>query len=134
VIDVIDAFSNAQSPIRVTARLPTRQGKKTDEGTMMLPPAPKFNPSAVVVWPETQTLIPATTEKASDIVTNCKIEFCGGIQKVRDFVCPAKYRPLLLLSPRRTRSASAHRFVGSLAHLNVDVFVFTRSPMSFVIG
>jgi hypothetical protein len=70
---MIDAFSNARSSIWVTASLSARQGKKTDDETMMLPPAPKFNPAAVAVWPKTQTLMPATTEEASDILINCKI-------------------------------------------------------------
>jgi hypothetical protein len=57
----------------VIAILPTRQGKKSDEGTMMLPPTPKFNPAAVADSPQAQTLTPATTKKASDILINCKM-------------------------------------------------------------
>jgi hypothetical protein len=94
VIDVREEDANGPVRIWVTTSLPARQGKKTDEGTMMLPPATKFNSTAVAVWPKTQTLTPATTEKASDILINCKIEFCVGTQKLRESVCPAKYRSL----------------------------------------
>jgi hypothetical protein len=85
---MIDAFLNIRSPIWVTASPLARQGKKTDEGTMMSP-APKSNLAAVAVWPEMQILTPATTKKASDILINSRIEFCVETQKLRGLICPA---------------------------------------------
>jgi hypothetical protein len=57
----------------VTASVLASKGKKTDEGTMMLPSEPKSNPATVAESPETQTLTPATTKEASDILINSKI-------------------------------------------------------------
>jgi hypothetical protein len=47
---------------------------------MVLSSAPEANPVTVVKWPQTQILTPATTKEASDILINCKIEFCGNKQ------------------------------------------------------
>jgi hypothetical protein len=64
---------------------------------MMLPAAvsessePKSNPVAVAESPETQTLTPAATKEASDILINCKISVCGCTQKLKTFICPATY-------------------------------------------
>jgi hypothetical protein len=70
---MINTLSNAQLPIRVTDSVSASEGKKTVEGTMMLPSEPKSNPAAVTESPETQTLTPATTKEASDILIHCKI-------------------------------------------------------------
>jgi hypothetical protein len=103
VIDLIGRVLDSQGSIRVTASVPASQGKKTDEGTMMLPSTPESNPAAVPESPETQIPTPATTKDASDILINWKIEFCGGTQKLRDFVCPATYRSLLPPAPGAVR-------------------------------
>jgi hypothetical protein len=89
VIDMVGALTRAQSPIRVTLSAAVGHGNKTDEGTTTLPSATKFNPVALAESPETQTLTPVTTEEASDIVTNCKIWFCGSARKLKHFICQA---------------------------------------------
>jgi hypothetical protein len=50
------------------------EGKKTDEGTMMPPPEPnsKYDPVAATDPRETQSLTPATTKDAFDILINCR--------------------------------------------------------------
>jgi hypothetical protein len=72
---MIDAFSNTRPPSRVTASVTASEGKKTDEGTMMLPSTAEYNPATVAESPETQTLTPATTKEASDILINCRNRF-----------------------------------------------------------
>jgi hypothetical protein len=52
-------------------------GKKAYGGTMTWLSALKSNP-AVAKSPETQTLMPATTAEAPDILMNCKTKFCVG--------------------------------------------------------
>jgi hypothetical protein len=64
VIEKISAFSSAELLIRVTSTPPAGEGKKTDEGTMMLPSAHESNPATVAESPQTQTLTPATTNKS----------------------------------------------------------------------
>jgi hypothetical protein len=91
VIDKINAFPNAERLIRVTLSVPARQGKKTDEGTMMLPSAHESNPSAIAEPPQLQILPPATTKESSDILINCKTEFYEGIQELIGSICPATY-------------------------------------------
>jgi hypothetical protein len=71
--DKISALSNAQLPIRVTDSVTAGEGRKTDEGTMMLPSPHVSNPAAVAESPQTRTLTPATTKEASDILINRKI-------------------------------------------------------------
>jgi hypothetical protein len=58
----------------VTLSAATREGKKTDEGTMMSPPEPNSQSDAVAIADplETRSLTPATTKEASDILTNCR--------------------------------------------------------------
>jgi hypothetical protein len=73
VIDMIGSVSNAQTLIRVTLSFAVRDGKKTDAGTMMLWSELESNQATVAESPETQTLMPATTKEASDILMNCKI-------------------------------------------------------------
>jgi hypothetical protein len=73
VIDKIGAFTNARPPIRVTAGVTAGQGKKTDEGTTMLPSAHESNPAVAAESPQTRTLTPATTKDASDILIRGKI-------------------------------------------------------------
>jgi hypothetical protein len=77
VINTIGALSNEPLPIRVTFSVPTSHGKKTDEGTIMLPSTPESNQTTVAESPKTQTLTPAMTNEASDILIKCVIKFCG---------------------------------------------------------
>jgi hypothetical protein len=56
----------------MTLSVAAREGKKTDEGTMMWLSEPKLNPMAVTDPPEAQTSTRATTKRASDIPTNWK--------------------------------------------------------------
>jgi hypothetical protein len=100
----------------VTASVPASQGEKTDEGTMMLKSTPESNPVAVAELPETQTLTPATTKEATDILINCRNRFLRTMKIERFLVRPYLDR----CSPRGP------------AHLNVDVFVFAMSSMSLV--
>jgi hypothetical protein len=56
----------------VTLSATVGEGKKIDDGTMMPTPEPdsNSNPVAVADPRETQSLTPATTNEASDIMTN----------------------------------------------------------------
>jgi hypothetical protein len=69
-MDETSAFPNAEPPIRVTSSVTARQGKKTAEGTIMLPSAHESNLAAVAESPQTQILTPATTKEASDVLIN----------------------------------------------------------------
>jgi hypothetical protein len=85
------------------------------------------------VWPETQTLTPVRTKKTPDILINCKIDFCVGTQKLRNFVYPAKYRSLLF--PPRPRSALVHWLTSTWIslfsrHLQWVLFTSRRSAQS----
>jgi hypothetical protein len=60
-------------PIWVTSGAADGEGKKTEEGTMMLTPGPQSSFVTVTDPPEAQTVTSATTEEVSDILTNCKI-------------------------------------------------------------
>jgi hypothetical protein len=63
---VIRLSKNAQGSIRVTPTAAAGEGKKTDEGTMR---PPTESDSVAAADPrETQSLTPATTEEASDIM------------------------------------------------------------------
>jgi hypothetical protein len=73
VIDLIGALPNAPSPMLLTDSVRTSQGKKTDEGAMMLPSAPESNPAAIAESPQTPNLTLATTKDASDILIRGKI-------------------------------------------------------------
>jgi hypothetical protein len=73
--DMIRMFANPGGPIRMTSGVATSEEKKTEEGTVMSLPEPEYNPVAVADPPEAQTLTPATTERVSDILTNCRIYF-----------------------------------------------------------
>jgi hypothetical protein len=78
VINTIHALSNeALPPIRVTVSVPTSHGKKTDEGTIMLPSTRQSNLTTVAESPKTQTLTPARANEASDILIKCVIKFYG---------------------------------------------------------
>jgi hypothetical protein len=70
VTDVVRVFSNASW---VTRRVADSEGKKADEGTMMLRPAPQSNPATAAEPLQTRTLTPATTKEASDILMNGKV-------------------------------------------------------------
>jgi predicted aconitase len=71
VTDVVCAFVAGRWPIRTTCSAAASEGKKTEEGTMMS--WPESNTVAVANPPEEQTMTPATTERASDIMTNRKL-------------------------------------------------------------
>jgi hypothetical protein len=73
---VIAAPKNARESICVTFSVAASDGKKNEQGTMMLLPKHDSNPVAVADPPETQILTPtpATTEEAPLILTNCKIQ------------------------------------------------------------
>jgi hypothetical protein len=73
VIEKISAFSSAELLIRVTSTPPAGEGKKNDEGTMMLLSAYESNPATVAESPQTQILTSATTKEVSDILINSKI-------------------------------------------------------------
>jgi hypothetical protein len=75
VTDLIHVFANAQWPSWVTPNVAASRGKRTTEGRMMWRPELKPNPMAVADPPEAQTSTPATTKRASDILTNCAILF-----------------------------------------------------------
>jgi hypothetical protein len=75
MITMIGALSNTRQPSRVMASVPASEGKKTDEGTMMLPSTAESNPATVAAPPKTQTLTPATTKEASDILIKCRNRF-----------------------------------------------------------
>jgi hypothetical protein len=61
----------------VTHSAAVGEGKKIDEGTVMplLESNSKSDPVAVADPRETQSLTPATTKEASDILINCRNEF-----------------------------------------------------------
>jgi hypothetical protein len=75
MMSVISVPRNARGPIWVTVSVADSDGKKTDEGTMMWRPEPSSNSVAFADPPEVQTLTPATTEEASDILINCKMYY-----------------------------------------------------------
>jgi hypothetical protein len=62
---MIGRLANAQPPIRVTISVRASQGKKTDEGTIMLMAELKSNSLAVAEPPETHTLTPATAKEGA---------------------------------------------------------------------
>jgi hypothetical protein len=78
---LIAAPENAPPSIWVTFCVAAREGKKTEQGTMMSLPKHKSNPVAVADPPEAQiltltltlTLTPATTGRALNILTNSKM-------------------------------------------------------------
>jgi hypothetical protein len=76
VIDVICRGPNSKWPIWVTSSVAIREGKKTEEGTMMSPSEheseSESNLTVIIDPPETQSLTPATTKEASDILINCR--------------------------------------------------------------
>jgi hypothetical protein len=59
----------------VTPSAAASEGKNTDEGTMMWRLELRRNPMAAADPPKAQTSTRATTKRASDILTNCKISF-----------------------------------------------------------
>jgi hypothetical protein len=72
---VIAVYTNALWPIWVTFSVAASEGKKTEEGTMMLTHELLRNLATVADPPEAKALKPETTERASDILTNCKAAF-----------------------------------------------------------
>jgi hypothetical protein len=52
---MIDRLANVRLPIPVTISVRASQGKKIDEGTMMLSAEPKSNSLVIAEPPETQT-------------------------------------------------------------------------------
>jgi hypothetical protein len=83
VSDLTRVFSNARWPSWVTLSVAGSEGKKTDDGTMMWPPETKRNPMAVAAPPEAEASTPAATERASDILTDCKTLFRDCTQNLR---------------------------------------------------
>jgi hypothetical protein len=75
VTNVIRVSANAQRTIWVMLSVALSEGKKIEEGMTTPTPEPPNNSVAVAHPPEAQTQTPATTEEASDIVTNCKISY-----------------------------------------------------------
>jgi hypothetical protein len=67
---MIRVLSNARGPIWVTSSVADGDGKKTEEGLTMSTLEPHSNLVAVANPPEAQNLMSATTQEASDIVTN----------------------------------------------------------------
>jgi hypothetical protein len=133
VFDQISAFPNAERPIRVTSSVPARQGKKTDEGTMMLSSAHESNPSAVVEPPQMQILMPATTKEASDILINCKTEFYEVIQELIGSICPATYGLLLAARPVARRLRSSQRGCHCFVLTAPSVSVVRLRPLMIVV-
>jgi hypothetical protein len=74
-MDMIRVLLNAREPIWVTYSVAASEGKKTEEGMTMSTPEPASNSVAVADPTETQNLTPAAMEEASDIVTNCRIDY-----------------------------------------------------------
>jgi hypothetical protein len=72
VTDVIPVFTNPWRLSWVTPSVAAREGKKTDEGTMVRPLDFETKTMAVGDPLEAQTLTSATTKPSSDIPTNCK--------------------------------------------------------------
>jgi hypothetical protein len=66
MIDVIGWPLKESAPKRVTRTLAAREGKKADDGTMTS--SPGINPMTVADPAAAQTLTPATTTSASDIL------------------------------------------------------------------
>jgi hypothetical protein len=66
VIDVISRLSNEHHPMRPIHSVAATEGKKADAGTMTT--HPDANPTIVTDSADTQTLTPATTTEASDIL------------------------------------------------------------------
>jgi protoporphyrinogen oxidase len=70
---MIRVLSNARGPIWVTSSVADSDGKKTEEGMTMSTLETHSNLVATANPPEAQNLMSATTQEASDIVTNCTI-------------------------------------------------------------
>lgn len=113
--DIIRVFSDTRSPNCVTPSVAASEGKKTDEGTRRCRRQAKSNPVAVADPPEGQTLTPVRAKWATDMMIDCKTEFCGGTQKLKGAICPATYR--LLLAPRSSGGRAAPQCIPVLRSL-----------------
>jgi hypothetical protein len=80
---VIVVLTNARGSIRVMSGADARQGKKTEEGTMISPPDAKtrFDPMAAVDSPGAHTVTPATIKDGSRILTKREMDDCGEPRK-----------------------------------------------------
>jgi hypothetical protein len=76
-IDVIWFLRNARKSIRLTPRAAAGERRKIDEGAMRSPAEPnsKSDLPAVTDPRETQSLTPATTKDASNILIHCRNRF-----------------------------------------------------------
>jgi hypothetical protein len=70
---MIRVLSDPRRPIWVISSVADSEGKKTEEGMTMSTLEPHSNSVAAADSAEAQTLTSATTEEASDIVTNFKV-------------------------------------------------------------
>jgi hypothetical protein len=104
--------------MRMTSSVATSDEKKTEEGIVMSPLEPESNPPAVADPPEARALTPAATERASDILTNCKIMFWGSTQNLGVVNGRTKYRSLLVgnaSSPVISSSLDAEAFLVAMS-------------------
>jgi hypothetical protein len=67
---MIGRLANTQLPIRVMISVRASQGKKTDEGTMMLLAEPKSNSLVIAEPPEMHILTLETTKEGAHILIN----------------------------------------------------------------
>jgi hypothetical protein len=120
VTRLIGLLLNAPRTIRATSSAASREGRKTEEGTMMLPSGqePESNAVAVVDPPEAQIQTSAATEQSSDVLTNCKRRCLGVAENLRGVVGWTAYRSLFLI--RR-----------GLRFISVGKFLLLRLPAVF---
>jgi hypothetical protein len=90
---VIAARANARTPIWVMPRTGARQGKKTDEGTMISPRDAKSTIRMMTAAnaPDGQTQTPATGKQGSAILGECNIDHCAVPYTLRSYNWPVIY-------------------------------------------